>query len=266
MLDYLRWPIGLVLLVANIGVIAGVYLEDDKFSEHIKRMGWKLLLVSLAIEAADGFALFSIDTSLTNDQSKQIAQLQLDTADATKSAAEFAKEAQQLKIDLLNEQHKRESRHVTDEQLSTLVSGLSKVGGPFFLVCRDEDEPRKYCDQFAIALVKAGLIDPNVAPNIFTDMPMSSVTGIKLYAPTVTDKNDLASDPFLKAFDNAHIPVTGVCSGSASCYFPAVSPGSILMGVGVGAGNNLSGNGIVLDPRIIRPMRTIYIGQKPLQD
>jgi hypothetical protein len=265
MLDYLRWPIGLVLLVANIGVIAGVYLEDDKFTEKIKRLGWKLLIICLAIEAADGFELFSIDTSIANDQSKQIARLQLDTADATKSAAGFAKEAQQLKIDLLNEQHKRESHHVTDEQLSILVSKLSTIGGLFFLVCRDEDEPRRYCDRFATALINAHLIDLNVAPNMFTDMPMASVTGIKLYDPNVTDKNDLMNDPFLKAFEGAHIPITGICSGLSSCYFSTISPGSVLMGAGV-SGNNLSGNGIVADSRIIRPMRTIYIGEKPLQD
>ena len=140
-----------------------------------------MLLFCLAIEAADGFGLFSTDTITVNKQSQQIAKLQLETAKATREAASFAADAQRLKLELQEEEHKRASRQVSDEQLSALAVDLSKIGGPYFLVCRDEDEPRRYCTRFELALDKAHLTDPGNENVAFVISPADNWTGITLY-------------------------------------------------------------------------------------
>jgi hypothetical protein len=86
---------------------------------------------------------------------------------------------------------------------------------------------------------KAKLLDQQI-PYALTSSPANNWTGIRLYWPTLTDDSQLMNDPFPKAFEKAGIPISGVGSGSVS--------------------------GVVANPQLNRPIRTIYIGQKPLPD
>jgi hypothetical protein len=260
MVEKLRLSLALLLLTANIGVILGVYWEGERFPKHVQDFAWKLLLFCLAVEAADGFELFSLDTAITNEQSLQIAQLKRDEAEATESAAKFAKEAQQLKVDLETEEHKRASRYVSESQLNTLVKELEKIGGPLFLVCRDEDEPRKYCNRFSLALTNANLINDAVAHPAFTTDHRDNWTGIKLYTPTISDRKNPQDDPFVRAFSEASIPICGVCYETMTCTLLCHNGDGVVISVGP------SGNGVVPSAELNRPMRTIYVGQKPLPD
>jgi hypothetical protein len=162
---------------------------------------------------------------------------------------------------LAKEQSEADS-NVRFDPLATLVSALSKIGDPFFLVCRDDDEPRQYCDRFSLALTRAKLINDNVAPPIFSNDPGDNWTGIKLYSPTISDAKDPKKDPFAKAFTDANISLYGICYGQpATCQ--SICPGGVILSLNLKSSHS---NGVAPDPELNLPMRTIYIGQKPLPD
>lgn len=133
---------GWSLIFVIIGVIGeGIHewpprrLREWRYFSSLGRISWLILLAGLAGEF--------IAQNITNADNKLIiAGLNNRAAQAEKLAARSLK-------DLDVERQKRASRTVSDAQLSTLVSELSKLGGPFLLVCRDEDEPRQYCDRFS---------------------------------------------------------------------------------------------------------------------
>jgi hypothetical protein len=244
------WVDGWSLILVIIGVIGeGVHewppskLKEWRHFSILGRMSWLILLLGLAGE-------FVAQNIRNADNNLIIAALNDRAAQAEQVAAKTL-------VDLNLERQKRESRHVTDVQLQTLVDALSKIGGRFFIVGVDEDEPTQYFDRFMMALSKANLLDEK-SPYVLGGG--EKWTGIKLYAPNVVDEKNPLTDPFPKAFETAHIPISGICFGKTTCTTSSV---------GVALVANVAGapsNGVVRDPALIRPMRTIYIGQKPLPD
>jgi hypothetical protein len=235
---------GYVALAAVFIVVVGESIEEftdwpkkSGFDKRLTRLSLLLLIAGLA-----GEIITQPNTNMAND--RFVALLNRETG--------------QLALQLEQEINKRASRTVTDKQMSSLVAELSKIGGPYFLVCRNEDEPRQYCDRFSIALTKAHLINDNVAPPVFTNDPGDDWTGIKLYTPTISDRGNPQNDPFAKAFEMADIPLCGICYETLSCQLICHR------GVIINAGP--SGNGVVRSTALGRPMRSIYIGQKPLPD
>jgi hypothetical protein len=185
------WIDGWSLILVVIGVVGeGVHewppatIREWQYLSLLGRLSWLILLAGLAGE-------FVAQNVRNSDNNLIIAALNDRAVQAEKLAAK-------LLTDLNTERQKRESRRVSDDQLSTLVSELSKIGGPFFVVCRDEDEPRQYCDRFVSALTNARLIDLSVATNVFTRSPTDNWTGIVLYAPTVSDPNNAMNVHFLE--------------------------------------------------------------------
>ena len=49
-LDTWKGYLILVYVIATFGVLAGVFLENDKFSKAVQEYGWRVLLKSLAVE------------------------------------------------------------------------------------------------------------------------------------------------------------------------------------------------------------------------
>lgn len=61
--------------VATFGVWFGVYLENEKFSPKIQRLGWMVLLIFLALETALGFLAAGADNELIQRQQREIEDL-----------------------------------------------------------------------------------------------------------------------------------------------------------------------------------------------
>lgn len=65
---FIRLLLEFGVLIANVGVFVGVALERDKYSKTTQERGWKLLLVSLALEAAFNIFLYLADNTLSGRQ------------------------------------------------------------------------------------------------------------------------------------------------------------------------------------------------------
>jgi uncharacterized membrane protein YkvI len=61
-IELVKLVLFVLYIAATIGVIAGVYLESDKFSSSIKDRGWKLLIISLVFESLFTVLIFSADS------------------------------------------------------------------------------------------------------------------------------------------------------------------------------------------------------------
>jgi hypothetical protein len=177
---------------------------------------------------------------------EKIAELTLETsranADAAKAnenAANARERTAELNLALEMERQKRAPRHLKSEQLDTLVAALANIGERLSIVGRDEDEPRQYADQFIAAMRTANLLDENT-PYRLTNSPSNNWTGIRLYIPSAKTQDDVENDLLTKAFKKAQIPVVGLSWGFVS--------------------------GVVVDPKLNLPRRTIYVGQKPLEN
>lgn len=75
-LESIRIFLGFGLVVTNILVFYGVYLEQERFSQEKRDRGWRLLVSALALEAALGFFLLVTDTTISNRQKEEIAVLE----------------------------------------------------------------------------------------------------------------------------------------------------------------------------------------------
>jgi hypothetical protein len=63
-------------VLSTIGVIIGVYFEGERFSEHTKLLGWRLLLWSLAAETLFGVLIFAADGRISRIQRDEIIALE----------------------------------------------------------------------------------------------------------------------------------------------------------------------------------------------
>jgi hypothetical protein len=90
-LEYGRLALAIALVLANIAVWGGVYLEGDRFSEPTKKIGWKMLVASLAVEAAFAAILVVIDSEISNRQKIEIAHLSESTERLRAKNLEFEK-------------------------------------------------------------------------------------------------------------------------------------------------------------------------------
>lgn len=75
-LETARIALGVLLVLSNIAVWLGVYLERDKFSKETQDRGWRILVSALALEAALAVFLLATDTTISLRQRWQIASLE----------------------------------------------------------------------------------------------------------------------------------------------------------------------------------------------
>jgi len=75
-LEGVKLALFLLYIVATIGVIVGVYFESERFSPATKDNGWKLLIISLALETLFTVAIFSLDSGISRRQKAEIATLE----------------------------------------------------------------------------------------------------------------------------------------------------------------------------------------------
>lgn len=99
-----RWPLAVAILIANIFVWRGVYLEGDRFPKETQDRGWRILLCALAAEAALGFCLFSVDTAIGVRQVGKIAELNVE---AEQLSADAAADKAQITIANAEAEHAR---------------------------------------------------------------------------------------------------------------------------------------------------------------
>lgn len=78
-LEHVRLGLALSLVVSNVFVWRGVYLENEKFPQETKDHGWKMLVLALAAEAALAFLLVCVDTTVGIGQKREIATARLET-------------------------------------------------------------------------------------------------------------------------------------------------------------------------------------------
>jgi hypothetical protein len=74
-LEFGRLALAVAIVLANVAVWSGVYLEGDRFPEPTKKLGWKILVVALAAEAAFAAILVVIDSDIGIRQKAEIAVL-----------------------------------------------------------------------------------------------------------------------------------------------------------------------------------------------
>jgi hypothetical protein len=84
-------------VLATIGVIIGVYMEGERFSERTKLLGWRILLLSLATETLFGTLIFATDGRISRIQRSEIIALETKLSPRTLSNPEAAELAALLK-------------------------------------------------------------------------------------------------------------------------------------------------------------------------
>jgi hypothetical protein len=127
-LEYVRGAIGIALLLANVGVWYGVYLERDSAPKEIQDRGWRILVRSLATEAALGFFLFAVDTTIGLRQTAVLA------------SAGIQIEESKAKIAIAND-------HAATAMADAALLGVSQKDLHVFVV-RKQGEIGRQFDQF----------------------------------------------------------------------------------------------------------------------
>ncbi len=96
-LEYGRFALAVALVFANVAVWSGVYLEGDRFAESTKKIGWKILVIALAAEAAFAAILVVVDSEMSRRQKGEIIALETKLAPRTLSNEEAAQLAALLR-------------------------------------------------------------------------------------------------------------------------------------------------------------------------
>lgn len=86
-LEYGRLVLALALVAANVAVWSGVYFEGDRFAESTKKIGWRILVIALAAEAAFAAVLVVVDSEISGQQKAEIAELNLTLVQLQKEVA-----------------------------------------------------------------------------------------------------------------------------------------------------------------------------------
>src|SRR5260370_6493269 len=79
-LEFGRLLLAVALVVVNVGVWLGVFLENERFSEPMKKAGWNTLVVALAAEALFAAILVGIDSTISARQKAEIVALEAQIA------------------------------------------------------------------------------------------------------------------------------------------------------------------------------------------
>lgn len=176
--------------LATIAVGYGIIFESDKYPKSTHVVAEKLVICGIILETMFSIGLFILDDRIISIQNTQLIA-----------------QNEEIKKEIT----KRESRSVSDADLATLMFELKKIGGPFFLICRDDDETRQYCFRFESALNKSDLVEHS-SPPVYTSA--ADWSGIVLEVPVGQAASDLQSDPLYLAFQKANIPVSMFVSGT----------------------------------------------------
>src|ERR1700722_236717 len=67
-LEVYRLVLFSLYVFATIGVLVGVFLERERFSETVKDRGWTILVVSLALETLFSGIVFACDSEISRQQ------------------------------------------------------------------------------------------------------------------------------------------------------------------------------------------------------
>jgi hypothetical protein len=81
-LEIARISLGIALLLANIAVWYGVWLERDSEPPEVQQRGWRILLLGLAAETAIGLFAFGLDMEIGARQGVKSSAAQERAADA----------------------------------------------------------------------------------------------------------------------------------------------------------------------------------------
>ena len=118
-LKSIRVLLEILVLVSNLAVWYGVYLERDKFPKETQDRGWLLLVRGLAAELAFGAFLFVADTTLSDRQANTLEGQRTETARA-ELETERVKQTVQWRI-------------ISQKQIDIMRSELAKASGSFTL-------------------------------------------------------------------------------------------------------------------------------------
>lgn len=84
-----RYALAVGLVIANVAVWYGVWLERASAPAETQERGWRILVRGLAAEVALGLLLFAADTGLDVIQRREIAQINEKSAVALREAGEL---------------------------------------------------------------------------------------------------------------------------------------------------------------------------------
>jgi hypothetical protein len=162
-------------VLSTIGVIVGVYLEGERFSDHTKLVGWRILLCSLAVETLFGTLIFAADGKISKDQRYEIIALQ------TKLAP----------------------RSLNFAQMSEISAALAKFSGQEFTIGSYGGEPELIAIPIRAALEQANWkwFDPE-----FHIVPLAGTVGIQVWASTQGSR--LAAQALVGALADKDIAAT----------------------------------------------------------
>jgi hypothetical protein len=137
-------------VLSTIGVIVGVYLEGERFSEPTKLLGWRLLLWSLSAETLFGILIFAADGRISRIQRDDIIALE------TKLAP----------------------RILSNQQSAAVAHGLKSFGGQEFTVASFGGEAFSLASRITEVLKKADwkYFEPEMQL-----LPMAGTIGIQVW-------------------------------------------------------------------------------------
>lgn len=96
-LEIIRIAFGAGLVIANVFVWYGVYLEKEEFPKETQERGWRMLIRALAAEAALAFALLVVDTVISTMQRNEIANAETRASTADLEAARLGVDVDNLR-------------------------------------------------------------------------------------------------------------------------------------------------------------------------
>jgi hypothetical protein len=99
-LEWAKWISSGGYVLATIGVLLGVYWEGEHFPQQTQQRGWRLLLLSLALDTFFTLSIFAADGWISQLQRREIVALQIQAA----------------------------PRVLTSEQISNIVAALKPFG------------------------------------------------------------------------------------------------------------------------------------------
>ena len=105
-LEFARSFLAVALVLANVAVWIGVYFEGERFTEALKQVGWKILVVALAAEAAFAAVLVVLDSVISARQKAEILTLETIVG----------------------------GRQLSDEQINQIAASLKSFAGKTILV------------------------------------------------------------------------------------------------------------------------------------
>ena len=140
-LDVTRWVLGAGLLLSNLAVWYGVYLESDNRPSADQRRGRRVLLQGLAAEAALGFFLVATDIELSSRNALLVASL--------------SRQANQDELEILKIKSRRAVSVEQANCISTAIAKLPKVDFDVG-VSIDGPEPFHFMPGLRDALIAGG--------------------------------------------------------------------------------------------------------------